>query len=100
MYCINCGVELQKGAQRCPLCNLRVYHPELSEAPEAAPYPPRAAAKPRFSRGGLLFVITLMFSWIVFCSVQGRPIGAWFMPVTMVGLFAPTVYLLIVCAKK
>ena len=45
-------------------------------------------------------VITLMFCWIAFCSVQGRPLGAWFMPVTMAGMFAPIVYLLIACAKK
>ena len=61
MYCINCGVELQQGAKSCPLCGLRVYHPEISEQPEAAPYPPRTAARPRFSRGGLLFVVTAMF---------------------------------------
>ena len=61
MYCINCGVELQQGAERCPLCGLRVYHPDLSEQPEAAPYPPRTAAKPRISRGGLLFIVTLLF---------------------------------------
>lgn len=45
-------------------------------------------------------VITLMLCWLVFCSVQGRDLGAWFMPVTMVGLFGPVVYLLVACARK
>ena len=34
MYCVQCGVELQKGAKACPLCGLRVYHPDLQETPE------------------------------------------------------------------
>ena len=45
-------------------------------------------------------VITLMLCWITFCSVQGRPLGAWFLPVTMAAIFAPIVYLLIAAAKK
>lgn len=40
MYCVQCGVELQKGAKVCPLCGLRVYHPDLQETPEAPPLPP------------------------------------------------------------
>ena len=34
MYCVQCGVELQKGVERCPLCSLRVYHPELKDTYE------------------------------------------------------------------
>jgi len=61
MYCINCGVELQQGARSCPLCGLRVFHPDIAEQPEPAPYPPRTAAKARISRGGLLFLVTAVF---------------------------------------
>ena len=60
MYCVNCGVELQKGAERCPLCGLKVYHPELSEVPEAKPYPRYGDAPEKVRRGGLLFVITML----------------------------------------
>ena len=35
MYCVNCGVELQKGVSACPLCGTRVYHPEIQEKPDA-----------------------------------------------------------------
>ncbi|MDO4572874.1 MAG: DUF6320 domain-containing protein [Clostridia bacterium] len=40
-YCVNCGVELQKGEPRCPLCGIESVNPleELSEAGRARPYP-------------------------------------------------------------
>ena len=35
MYCVKCGVELQKGADACPLCGLPVYHPDMDESSTA-----------------------------------------------------------------
>ena len=61
MYCVQCGVELQKGAERCPLCGLRVFHPELREEPEAPPYP-RYAEGESVSHGGLLFILSFLFA--------------------------------------
>lgn len=60
MYCARCGVELQKGVAACPLCALRVYHPDLTETPEPAPYPGRTGEE-KVSHGGMLFVITGLF---------------------------------------
>lgn len=31
-YCVNCGVELDSGVKRCPLCNTPVYHPDALRA--------------------------------------------------------------------
>ena len=62
MYCVKCGVELQKGAERCPLCGLRAYHPELTETPEAHPYPRYTGGDETVSRGGILFVLTFLFA--------------------------------------
>ena len=62
MYCVKCGVELQKGAARCPLCGLPVYHPALHEEPEASPYPRCAEGEGAVSHGGLLFVLTVLFA--------------------------------------
>lgn len=42
MYCIQCGVKLADTEKTCPLCGLRVYHPELNQ-PEAAPLFPHNA---------------------------------------------------------
>ena len=60
MYCVQCGVELQKGVEKCPLCGLRVYHPELREQPEALPYPKRVEEE-SVSHGGLLFIVSFLF---------------------------------------
>ena len=63
MYCVQCGVELQHGAGRCPLCGLRVYHPDLStETPEARPYPAFAGSAERVRPGGLLLILTFLFA--------------------------------------
>lgn len=60
MYCARCGVELQKGAVRCPLCGLKVYHPEIHETPEPGPYP-RFSDGGQVKRLGLPFVLTFLF---------------------------------------
>ena len=59
MYCIKCGVELSRGQEICPLCNTRVYHPDLPV--EGAPtYPRKPFQSEEFNRRGLLFVITVL----------------------------------------
>lgn len=63
MYCAQCGVELRRGAERCPLCGLRVYHPELlTETPEPPPYPPFAGSAERVRPGGLLLILSVLFA--------------------------------------
>ena len=37
MYCVKCGVKLQEGVERCPLCNTPVWNPEPQE--ESRSYP-------------------------------------------------------------
>ena len=68
MYCAKCGVELQKGVQTCPLCGLRVYHPDLDEQPEARPYPPFAGDRERVRPGGLALILTVLFAMpVILC---------------------------------
>ncbi len=38
-YCVNCGVELQEAAGKCPLCNTVVVNPNEPEKPKGAPMP-------------------------------------------------------------
>ena len=45
-------------------------------------------------------VMSLMFAWMILCSVQGWNLGRWFLPVTLVGMFAPLVYLIVVSVRK
>lgn len=37
MYCVKCGVKLQPGAERCPLCRTPVWDPEPEEAEHGYP---------------------------------------------------------------
>ena len=34
MYCIKCGVELERGRKECPLCKTKVMYEELTQEPE------------------------------------------------------------------
>ncbi|MBQ7058600.1 MAG: zinc ribbon domain-containing protein [Firmicutes bacterium] len=61
MYCINCGVELQKGAKVCPLCGTKVYHPDIQETPEPALYPRFSEGEETFSPGAVQFILGFVF---------------------------------------
>ncbi len=37
MYCVKCGVRLQEGAERCPLCDTPVWNPEALSAEKSYP---------------------------------------------------------------
>jgi len=60
MYCVKCGVELQKGIDKCPLCGTKVYHPDIIEEPEEGEYPPYTDNGEQVSRSGFLFILTFL----------------------------------------
>ena len=59
MFCVKCGVELAPGQAVCPLCETRVYHPDLPIEGSPA-YPQKPFQSEAFNRRGLLFVITIL----------------------------------------
>lgn len=61
MYCINCGVKLADTEAKCPLCGVRVYHPDLG-IPSADPLYPkhRYPAPEAESRAALIVITTVM----------------------------------------
>lgn len=61
---------------------------------------PRTLAAAADMLAVMKLVTVLMFCWLIFCSVQGWNLGGWFLPVTMAGLFAPLLHLLIAAARK
>lgn len=86
-YCVNCGVELEEGEQKCPLCATPVVNPNHPCDPDALPAYPRRmqeAAPSLVSRGitaGIIsaslalpamiclvcnFLITGVVSWSVY----------------------------------
>ena len=62
MYCIKCGVELADSEKVCPLCGLKVYHPDIP-APQKIdyPYPKFERSSETVSRFGFMFVVTMIF---------------------------------------
>ena len=59
-YCVNCGVELDPGAQACPLCGTPAWHPD----PSAPPYFPtnRAAVQPASKREAAILLTAMLVS--------------------------------------
>lgn len=39
MYCINCGVKLADTEKQCPLCGVRVFHPDMEQPEGESLYP-------------------------------------------------------------
>lgn len=61
MYCINCGVKLAPSEKKCPLCGVRVFHPELPQ-PDGAPTYPRDVLPPAPSSSkGAQVVVAALF---------------------------------------
>lgn len=74
MYCIKCGVALADTETVCPLCQTRVYHPELHQPNTSPLYPEgKLPPEPRFSLGmpialTVLWVLGLLT--VLLCDVQ------------------------------
>ena len=60
MFCINCGIELSDGQKICPICQTRVYHPDLKKSDALPTYPRKAFKSEEINIRGLLFVVTLL----------------------------------------
>ena len=71
MYCVKCGVRLQDGTKRCPLCETPVWNP--GEPETATPtFPDRYPVPPKSRRYPILafltaFLIAASLSPLIFC---------------------------------
>ena len=48
-YCVNCGVELEKDAKRCPLCTAPVINP-FEDGNISRAYPEKVVLPPKVRR--------------------------------------------------
>ncbi|MBE6635780.1 MAG: zinc ribbon domain-containing protein [Ruminococcaceae bacterium] len=62
MYCIKCGVQLSDGQKICPICETRVYHPDIEIPDDMHTYPKKDFKSEAFNRKGLMFAITILFA--------------------------------------
>lgn len=68
MYCMNCGVKLGGGEEKCPLCGLRAYHPDIKREPGPSLYP-RQWNAPKAERTGWRFLLTVFFGVAMFACL-------------------------------
>lgn len=60
LYCVKCGVELAEAERVCPLCDTKVYHPDLPLPSGETSYPVGSIpVYETLNRRGLMFVITI-----------------------------------------
>ena len=67
-YCVNCGVELDKTAESCPLCHTPVLNPnELVDRIGPKPFPTERAEVPPETKWGLAILISAMLGSMAVC---------------------------------
>lgn len=67
-YCVNCGVELDQTAKRCPLCKTPVYHPDRTADIDApTPFPTRNIGPQPVSRKEFALLVTAMLASVAVC---------------------------------
>lgn len=60
-YCVNCGVELEKGCPSCPLCDTPVINPREIKSDEVKPiYPENLSIPKSLSKKYWVFVLSLV----------------------------------------
>ena len=81
MYCVNCGVKLQDGEKKCPLCGVRVFHPDFEIGQKELLYPkgkfPKPEKKTRFLQFAVLTFLALCIAIVLLCDWQFSPVKNW-----------------------
>ena len=74
MYCANCGVKLAASEEKCPLCGLKAYHPDLPKQEGDAPYPKNHTPKRIRRSAWPQIILTAMFLLpmliVLLCDLQ------------------------------
>lgn len=62
-YCVSCGVELDKSAEKCALCDTVVINPNIRETdePPEPPYPERIVIPKGVRRRYVAFLVSIVF---------------------------------------
>ena len=66
MYCVNCGAKLGSGEKICPLCDTKVYHPDINIDEDARLYPsgrmPEVKRRSNAFNGALIIIFLIPLS--------------------------------------
>ena len=67
-YCVNCGVELDGTAKRCPLCFTPVNHPSVPvDTHSPTPFPTRNVGPEPVSQKELALLVSAMLASVAVC---------------------------------
>lgn len=77
VYCVKTGLQ-SKYSSDCEQSEMHVVYPMLIV---------------------MNLVLQLTFSYIMFCTVSSRPLGVFFLPIVIIGTFAPIAYMIYKCTK-
>ena len=81
MYCINCGVKLADTEKECPLCGLKVYHPDIINESAPPMYPahryPESSAESKTAVIILTAVFLLPILITLVCDFQLNACISW-----------------------
>ena len=78
MYCINCGVKLEKSEEKCPLCGTVVCHPDFRPEKEAGLFPknrvPEIKHRSKAFNGAviIMFLIPVVVSFLADFCLDGK----------------------------
>lgn len=61
MYCVNCGVKLADTEEKCPLCGVVAYHPDLLREKAEPLYPRQHYPEPQVKSGAAMFILASAF---------------------------------------
>ena len=61
MYCLNCGAKLESSETICPLCDMKVYHPEIKIESEKRLYPAKRMPEIKHRSSAFNGAVIIMF---------------------------------------
>lgn len=73
-YCVNCGVELDHSAKKCPLCNTPVINPaDETQGQGVTPFSKKMGQVERVERKDMAILLTVIFAFTaVTCGIMNQ----------------------------
>ncbi len=81
MYCIKCGVKLADSEKKCPLCETRVYHPDIDILSGEPLFPsdkmPKAKSGSKALNGAVIILFLIPLIVCVFADISLNGVFGW-----------------------
>ena len=81
MYCIKCGVKLADSEKKCPLCETKIYHPDIATPSGSPLFPPEIlpATKPKSKalNGAVIILFLIPLLVCIFADIMINGVFGW-----------------------